>query len=69
MLTYELKMKYTEAKSLIDEILADYDDREILQKKAPELLRKYSQEQVVQKLSQKGFQYSDIVAVVRDRSQ
>jgi hypothetical protein len=45
----------------------DYDDREILQKKAPELLRKYSQEQVVWKLSQKGFQISDIYAVLRRR--
>ncbi len=40
-------MKYSEARDLIAELLADYDDREILNKKAPELLRKYSQEQVL----------------------
>ncbi len=40
-------MKYPDARELISALLQTYDDREILQKKAPELLRKYSQEQVV----------------------
>jgi hypothetical protein len=40
-------MKYPDARDIIGELTRDYDDREILQKKAPELLRKYSQEQVV----------------------
>ena len=40
-------MKYPDVRSLIDEVLADYDDREILQKKAPLLLCKYSEEQIV----------------------
>lgn len=66
-LSYELSMKYSEARDLIAELLADYDDREILNKKAPELLRKYSQEQVLWKLSQKGFQMNDIYAVLRRR--
>lgn len=66
-LFYELSMKYSDARSLIEELLADYDDRTILQKKAPELLRKYSQEQVLGKLSQKGFQISDIYTVLRRR--
>jgi SOS response regulatory protein OraA/RecX len=38
-----------------------------LQKKAPELLKKYTQEQVIWKLLQKGFQMSDIYTVVRRR--
>lgn len=40
-------MKYPDARELIAELLQEYDDREILQKKAPEFLKKYSQEQVV----------------------
>jgi hypothetical protein len=40
-------MKYPDARELAEELLHDYDDREILRKKAPELLRKYSQEQVI----------------------
>lgn len=39
-------MKYPDARDLIGELLREYDDQEILQKKAPELLSKYSQEQV-----------------------
>jgi len=65
--TYELSMKYPDARPLIDELLMDYDDLVILQKKAPELLKKYSQEQVLWKLSQKGFQISDIYTVLRRR--
>ena len=53
-------MTYSDARDLIKEMLADYDDGEILQTKTPELLKKYSQEQVVSKLSQKGFAISDI---------
>ena len=60
-------MKYPDARDVIAEILTDYDDRSILQKKAPELLCKYSQEQVLGKLSQKGFQISDIYTVLRRR--
>ena len=60
-------MKYPDARPLIDELLADYDDVVILQKKAPELLKKYSQEQVLGKLSQKGFQISDIYTVLLRR--
>lgn len=66
-LQYELRMKYSDAKDLIDELLAEYHDLDILQKKAPELLRKYSQEQVMSKLSQKGFKISDIYTVLRRR--
>lgn len=40
-------MKYSDAQELITELLNDYDDRIILLKKAPELLLKYSQEQVL----------------------
>ena len=40
-------MKYPDAHDLIEELLCDYDDAIILQKKAPELLVKYSQEQVL----------------------
>ncbi len=40
-------MKYPDARYVISELLTDYDDRSILQKKAPELLKKYTQEQVV----------------------
>jgi SOS response regulatory protein OraA/RecX len=65
--SYELSMKYPDARPLIDELLADYNDVVILQKKAPELLKKYSQEQVLGKLSQKGFQISDIYTVLRRR--
>jgi len=60
-------MKYPDARGLVDELLHDYDDPEILQKKAPELLYKYSQEQVLSKLSQKGFQISDIYTILRRR--
>ncbi len=40
-------MIYPDARDIIGELLSEYDDRELLQKKAPELLKKYSQEQVV----------------------
>jgi hypothetical protein len=40
-------MKYPDSRDVITELLSDYDDKSILQKKAPELLVKYSQEQVV----------------------
>lgn len=60
-------MKYSEAKALVSELLQEYDDGEILEKKAPELLKKYTQEQVVTKLCQKGFSLSDIYAVLRRR--
>lgn len=40
-------MKYSDARELISDMLSEYDDREILQKKAPELLKKYTQEQVI----------------------
>ena len=40
-------MIYPDAREIIRELLSEYDDRELLQKKAPELLKKYSQEQVV----------------------
>ena len=67
VLKYELQMKYPDAKSLISELLEDYDDREILVKKTPELLKKYTQEQVVTKLCQKGFSLSDVYTVLRRR--
>jgi SOS response regulatory protein OraA/RecX len=67
VLTYELQMKYPEAKELVSELLEEYDDTEILTKKAPELLKKYTQEQVVTKLCQKGFNLSDIYTVLRRR--
>jgi len=57
---YELQMHYPDARELIDSLLLEYDDQEILQKKAPELLKKYSQEQFISKLLQKGFGMSDI---------
>jgi hypothetical protein len=60
-------MKYSEAKVLVSELLQEYDDGEILEKKAPELLKKYTQEQVVTKLCQKGFSLSDIYTVLRRR--
>lgn len=60
-------MKYPDAREVISEILSDYDDSDILNKKAPELLKKYTQEQVVAKLSQKGFNPSDIYTVLRRR--
>lgn len=60
-------MKYPDARDIISESLHDYDDRSVLQKKVPELLAKYSQEQVLGKLSQKGFQISDIYTVLRRR--
>ncbi len=60
-------MKYPDARKVVGEVLADYDDRESLEKKAPELLKKYTQEQVVTKLCQKGFSLSDIYAVLRRR--
>jgi SOS response regulatory protein OraA/RecX len=66
-LQYELSIKYPDARDVITELLVDYDDKTILQEKAPELLRKYSQEQFVWKLSQKGFQISDIYAALRRR--
>jgi SOS response regulatory protein OraA/RecX len=47
--------------------LGQYDDLEILQKKAPEILKKYSQEQAIQKLLQKGFRMNDIYTVLRRR--
>ena len=53
-------MHYPDARELIDSLLLEYDDQEILQKKAPELLKKYSQEQFISKLLQKGFGMSDI---------
>jgi hypothetical protein len=40
-------MKYSDARDLIHELLIEYDDAVILQKKAPELLKKYTQEQVI----------------------
>ncbi len=67
MISYELSLKYPDARSVVDELLSSYDDREILQKKAPELLRKYSQEQLIQKLFQKGFRMNDIYTVFRRR--
>lgn len=67
ILQYELQMKYPEAKNLISELLSDYDDIAILIKKAPELLWKYTQEQVVTKLCQKGFSLSDVYTVLRRR--
>ena len=67
MISYELSLKYPDARSVVDELLSSYDDREILQKKAPELLRKYYQEQLIQKLFQKGFRMNDIYAVFRRR--
>ncbi len=66
-LQYELDMKYPDARELIKEFLADYDDTSILAKKAPELLKKYTQEQVVAKLCQKGFAFSDIYSALRRR--
>lgn len=60
-------MKYPDSRDVIGELLTDYDDAIILQKKAPELLWKYSQEQVLGKLSQKGFQMRDIYAALRRR--
>lgn len=60
-------MKYPDAREIISEILSDYDDVYVLNKKAPELLKKYTQEQVIAKLSQKGFNLSDIYAVLRRR--
>lgn len=60
-------MKYPDSRDVITEFLSGYDDVSILQKKAPELLDKYSQEQVLGKLSQKGFQISDIYTVLRRR--
>lgn len=60
-------MKYPEAKRLVSELLIEYDDREILIKKAPELLKKYTQEQIVTKLCQKGFNLSEIYTVLRRR--
>mgnify|MGYP000222752452 FL=1 len=67
MISYEISLKYPDARSVVDELLSSYDDREILQKKAPELLRKYSQEQLIQKLFQKGFRMNDIYTVFRRR--
>lgn len=67
MISYELSLKYPDARSVVDELLSLYDDREILQKKAPELLRKYSQEQLIQKLLQRGFRINDIYTVLRRR--
>ena len=67
ILQYELQMKYPEAKRLVSELLIEYDDREILIKKAPELLKKYTQEQIVTKLCQKGFNLSEIYTVLRRR--
>jgi len=67
LLQYELQMKYPEAKELVSELLSEYDDREMLAKKAPELLKKYTQEQVVTKLCQKGFSLSDVYTVLRRR--
>lgn len=67
MISYEISLKYPDARSVVDELLSSYDDREILQKKAPELLRKYSQEQCIQKLLQKGFRMNDIYTVFRRR--
>lgn len=67
MISYELSLKYSDARSVVDELLSSYDDRAILQKKAPELLRKYSQEQLIQKLLQRGFRINDIYTVLRRR--
>jgi SOS response regulatory protein OraA/RecX len=67
LLRYELQMKYPDAHSIVSELLSDYNDLSILQKKAPELLGKYTQEQVVAKLCQKGFNFSDIYTVLRRR--
>jgi hypothetical protein len=60
-------MHYSDARELIDSLLQEYDDREILQKKAPELLGKYTQEQAVSRLAQKGFALADIYTVFRRR--
>ncbi len=67
LLQYELQIKYPEAKIVVAELLVDYDDCGIISKKAPELLKKYSQEQTVTKLCQKGFNLSDIYTVLRRR--
>ena len=66
-LSYELSIKYPDSRNLSDQLLAEYDDLEILQKKAPEILKKYSQEQAIQKLLQKGFRMNDIYTVLRRR--
>jgi|GEM_PF-809624 len=67
ILSYELKMKYPDAQELFTELLREYSDHDAIIKKAPELLKKYSQEQVVTKLCQKGFSLSDVYAVLRRR--
>jgi hypothetical protein len=65
MLSYELKMKYPDASELCAQLLREYSDHDAIDKKAPELLKKYTQEQVVTKLCQKGFNLSDVYAVLR----
>ncbi len=62
---YELRSLYPDLKSLIEEMLADYDDEEALIEKIPALLKKYPQEKVVQKCSVEGFRTSDIYAALR----
>lgn len=65
ILQYTIIQKYPESKDIIHELLTEYPDIEIIEKKAPELLRKYSQEQVMTKLIQKGFSTRDIYAFLR----
>lgn len=60
-------MTYPDARELAEELLEEYSDIEMIQKKAPELLKKYTQEQVVSKLCQKGFRLSDIYTILRRR--
>lgn len=64
-LTYELTMLYPDAKSSIPDLLADYDDENILDAIMPDLAKKYPPEKLIQKLSQKGFSVSDIYACLR----
>jgi hypothetical protein len=67
MLSYELKMQYPDASELCSQLLREYSDHDAIVKKTPELLKKYTQEQVVTKLCQRGFGLSDIYVVLRRR--
>lgn len=60
-ITYELRMQYPNAHSLIDEIVSTYDDIEILKHIVlPHLLRTHPKEKVIQKCMQTGFVLRDI---------
>lgn len=68
-IAYELQGQYPQARNIIAEILDNYDEGEILREKIlSQLLKKYSQETVIQKCIQAGFSAQDARLILRDVS-